>query len=290
MYRVKEAGGNDVQLSTGQTRRSVGRLSLEDQLRGAIEREEFVLHYQPQVHIDSRILSGAEALVRWQRPDGTLLSPSGFMTIAEQSGLITALGEIVLTKACEQMVAWQQGGSAPPRLGVNVSARQFYQRDFVGVIERTLSRTGLSAHRLELEITETVAVQTSERSIEMLQHLRSLGISVAVDDFGTGQSSISYLKRFPVDTVKIDRTFVQDLVNGENDEWIVTAVLMLANHLGLRTVAEGVETEQQSTFLRGHDCREIQGYLISEALPPDVFTERFLSRRDEGYVPHVQQL
>lgn len=288
MYRVKEAGGNSVQLSTRQARHSVGRLSIEDQLRGAIERDEFVLHYQPQVHIEDRILSGAEALVRWQRPDGTLVSPSGFMTIAEQSGLITALGEIVLTKACEQMAAWQREGSAPPRLGVNVSARQFHQRDFVGLIERTLSQTGLSAQRLELEITETVAVQTSERSIEMLQHLRSLGVSVAVDDFGTGQSSISYLKRFPVDTVKIDRTFVQDLVNGENDEWIITAVLMLANHLGLRTVAEGVETEQQSAFLRTHDCREIQGYLISEGLPADDFAERFLGRRDAGFVSRVR--
>ena len=281
MYRVKEAGGHDLELSSRGTKRSVGRLSLEEQLRAALERDEFVLHYQPQVHIRSRTLSGAEALVRWQRPDGTLVMPSGFVTVCEQSGLITALGEVVLKKACAQMVAWQKVGTAPPRLGVNVSARQFYQRDFIGMVERVLLATGLSPIRLELEITETVAMQTSERALQMLRALREMGIAVAVDDFGTGQSSLSYLKRFPVDTVKIDRSFVNDLISGENDEWIITAVLMLANHLGLRTVAEGVETEVQSRFLEGHDCREIQGYLIDKALPPEVFAERWLERREE---------
>ncbi len=287
MYRVKEAGGNDIQVGGQATRRTVGRLSLEDQLRAAIERDEFVLHYQPQVHIDSKLLSGAEALVRWQRPDGTLVSPSGFMTVCEQSGLITALGEVVLTKACRQMVEWQKVGSAPLRMGVNVSARQFYQRDFTGMVERVLADTGLAPMRLELEITETVAMQTSERSLKMLHHLRAMGIAVAVDDFGTGQSSLSYLKRFPVDTVKIDRSFVNDLIAGENDEWIITAVLMLANHLGLRTVAEGVETEDQRLFLRGHDCREIQGYLISPALDAATFAERFLARKDQERLPRA---
>ncbi|MGZ5443275.1 MAG: EAL domain-containing protein [Thermoanaerobaculia bacterium] len=281
MYRVKEAGGHDLELSSRGTKRSVGRLSLEEQLRAGIDRDEFVLHYQPQVHIRSRALSGAEALVRWQRPDGTLVMPSGFVTVCEQSGLITALGEVVLTKACTQMMAWQKVGTAPPRLGVNVSARQFYQRDFIGMVERVLLATGLAPIRLELEITETVAMQTSERALTMLRALRAMGIAVAVDDFGTGQSSLSYLKRFPVDTVKIDRSFVNDLITGDNDEWIITAVLMLANHLGLRTVAEGVETEIQSKFLEGHDCREIQGFLIDQALPPEVFAEKWLERREE---------
>jgi diguanylate cyclase (GGDEF)-like protein/PAS domain S-box-containing protein len=281
MYRVKEGGGNDVQLSsrTG-SRRTVGRMSLEEQLRAAIDRDEFVLHYQPQVHIESRLLSGAEALVRWQRPDGTLVSPAGFMTVCEQSGLITPLGELVLYKAAQQMVEWQSVGTAPPRCGVNVSARQFYQRDFTGMVERVLGETGLAPMRLELEITETVAMQTSERSLHVLQHFREMGIAVAVDDFGTGQSSLSYLKRFPVDTVKIDRSFVRDLIVGDSDEWIVTAVLMLANHLGLRTVAEGVETEEQAVFLKGHDCREIQGYLISKPLSAADFAEQWLTRKE----------
>ncbi|HEY0158736.1 MAG TPA: EAL domain-containing protein [Thermoanaerobaculia bacterium] len=279
MYRVKEVGGHDLQMSSSTARRTVGRLSLEEELRTAIDRDELVLHYQPQVHIESRKLSGAEALIRWQRPDGTLVSPAGFMTVAEQSGLITAIGEVVLTKACQQMVDWQRVGTAPLRMGVNVSARQFYQRDFIEMVERVLTVTGMAPMRLEIEITETVAMQTSERALQMLRHLRAMGIAVAVDDFGTGQSSLSYLKRFPVDTVKVDRSFVHDLISGENDEWIITAVLMLANHLGLRTVAEGVETEQQCSFLQGHDCREIQGYLVSKPLPPDVFAERFLEKR-----------
>jgi len=281
MYRVKETGGHELVLSSRGGKRNVGRLLLEDQIREGIERDEFVLHYQPQVHITTRALSGAEALVRWQRPDGTLVMPSGFMPVCEQSGLITALGEIALRKACTQMVEWQKVGTAPLRMGVNVSARQFYQRDFVGMVERVLAETGLSPMRLELEITETVAMQTSDRALQILTHFRAMGIAIAVDDFGTGQSSLTYLKRFPVDTVKVDRSFVNDLMSGENDEWIITAVLMLANHLGLRTVAEGVETDVQCQFLEGHDCREIQGWLIDKALDPATFAARYLESRPE---------
>jgi len=290
MYRVKEVGGHDLQLSSRSSRRNVGRLSLEEQLRTALDNDEFVVHYQPQVHINTRLLSGAEALVRWQRPDGTLVSPAGFITVCEQSGLIAPLGEVVLTKACQQMVEWQKVGNAPPRIGVNVSARQFYQRDFAGMVERILVNTGLAPIRLELEITETVAMQTSERSLSMLRQFRAMGIAVAVDDFGTGQSSLSYLKRFPVDTVKIDRSFVHDLISGDNDEWIITAILMLANHLGLRTVAEGVETEEQSSFLNGHDCREIQGYLIAKPLAADTFAEQFLVKREAERLPRAATL
>jgi len=276
MYRVKEAGGHDLQLSSRTKKRSVGRLALEEQIRVAIERDEFLLYYQPQMNIATRVLSGAEALVRWQRTDGMLVNPAGFMSVCEQSGLITALGEVVLRKACQQMVEWQKAGSAPNRIGVNVSARQFYQRDFTGTVERVLAETGLSPERLEIEITESVAMQTSERALSMLRRFREMGIAVAIDDFGTGQSSLSYLKRFPVDTVKIDRSFVNDLTTGQNDEWIITAVLMLANHLGLRTVAEGVETEDQCSFLFEHDCREIQGFLISRPVDPATFAQRFL--------------
>lgn len=284
MYRVKESGGNGMQLSATTSHRSLGRLSLEEQLRTAIERDEFVLYYQPQVGIDTRTLSGAEALVRWKRPDGTIVPPSGFMPVCEQSGLITPLGELVLWKACHQMVEWQRVGSAPLRLGVNISTRQFYQRDFTGLVERIVNETGLAPMRLEFEITESLAMQTTERALGMLRHFRDMGIAVAVDDFGTGQSSLSYLKRFPVDTVKIDRSFVNDLITGLNDEWIITAILMLANHLGLRTIAEGVETEEQLEFLRGHDCREIQGYLISKPVDADTFAERFLVKSSRARV------
>lgn len=276
MYRVKESGGNELTFSAGTSRKVLGRLTLEEQLRAAIERDEFILHYQPQVSMKNRMLSGVEALVRWRRPDGHLVWPLAFMTVCEQSGLITGLGELVLRKACQQMVEWQKVGTIPPRIGVNVSARQFFQRDFTGMVERTLAETGLDPRHLELELTESVAMQTSDRSLGMLQRLREIGITVAVDDFGTGQSSLSYLKRFPVDTVKIDKSFVADLTTGENDEWIITAILMLANHLGLRTVAEGVETEQQFAFLFEHDCREIQGYLMDRPLEAAVFAERYL--------------
>ncbi|HYR26892.1 MAG TPA: EAL domain-containing protein, partial [Thermoanaerobaculia bacterium] len=208
MYRVKESGGNRVQLSSREARRAVGRLSLEEQIRGAFERDEFILYYQPQVQLTTRVLSGAEALVRWQRPDGTVLAPAGFLPVCEQSGLITELGEVVLRKACEQMVEWQTQGMAPPRMGVNVSARQFYQRDFVGMVERVLAATGMSPMRLELEITETVAMQTTDRSLEMLRHLRKMGIAIAVDDFGTGQSSLAQLRNIPLHELKIDKSFV----------------------------------------------------------------------------------
>jgi EAL domain-containing protein (putative c-di-GMP-specific phosphodiesterase class I) len=212
------------------------------------------------------------------------------MRVCEQSGLITALGEVVLRKACQQMVEWQRVGTAPPRMGVNVSARQFYQHDFVGMVERVLADTGLAPMRLELEITETVAMQTSERTLDMLRQFRKIGIAVAVDDFGTGQSSLSYLKRFPLDTVKIDRSFVVDILEGDSDEWIITAVLMLANHLGLRTIAEGVESEEQCTFLRGHDCREIQGYLIDKPLDAETFAERYLTKKELQRMPRAAQL
>ena len=291
MYRVKETGGQDMQMSSRRAGpHSVGRLTLEEQLRTAIENEEFILHYQPQVSIRNRQLSGAEALVRWRRPDGTIMSPAGFMTVCEQSGLITALGERVLTMACTQMVEWQTVGTAPPRMSINVSPRQFYQRDFGGMVERVLSSTGLSPLRVELEITETVAMQTTQRSLDILRHLRSMGIAVAIDDFGTGQSSLSYLKRFPVDTVKIDRSFVTDVMQSDNDEWIITAVLMLANHLGLRTVAEGVETEEQCEFLAAHDCREIQGFMISKPIEANVFAEKFLVRSETQRVPRTLTL
>jgi EAL domain-containing protein (putative c-di-GMP-specific phosphodiesterase class I) len=161
-------------------------------------------------------------------------------------------------------------------MSVNVSVRQFYQRDFAGMVGRILQETGLAPDRLQLEITESVAMQTSERALQMLRNLRSLGVSIAVDDFGTGQSSLTYLKHFPIDTVKIDRSFVDGLLTSENDEWIITTILMLSNHLGLRTIAEGVTSEEQCAFLLEQDCREIQGYLVSRPLDPVAFAERYL--------------
>jgi diguanylate cyclase (GGDEF)-like protein/PAS domain S-box-containing protein len=275
MYRVKEAGGNHYEFCNRTGNRAHGRLSLESELREAIERDEFLVRFQPQVKIVGRELVGVEALVRWEHPQRGLVEPAGFITVAEQTGLIAAIGEIVLRKACQQGVAWIRSGYQCPRISVNVSPRQFYQRDFIGTIERILEETALDPSFLELEITESVAMQKSERSIGLLRQLRERGTTIAIDDFGTGQSSLSYLKDFQVDTVKIDKSFVRDIVTQANDQSIVTAVLVLANELGLRTIAEGVETEEQCAFLRDHGCAEMQGYLISRPVPA-VELQRFL--------------
>jgi len=278
MYRVKEAGGNSYQLCSRGGTRSVGRLMLEQELRAALERDEFTVWYQPQVTADDRRLGGVEALVRWNHPERGLIEPAGFIPLAEHTGLITDLGEQVLRKSCAQIREWTRLGYADVLVGVNVSPRQFYQRDFVGMVERVVDESGIDPKSLELEVTESVAVQKSDRTMLILRQLHDMGISIAIDDFGTGQSSLTYLKQFPVDTVKIDRSFVVDLPRHTNAESIVTAVLLLANQLGLRTVAEGVETEEQCEFLRKNDCRLLQGYLISKPRPPVEIQELFLSR------------
>jgi diguanylate cyclase (GGDEF)-like protein/PAS domain S-box-containing protein len=276
MYRIKESGGDGFDLCTQIGKTGLGRLSLEKEIRAGLEREEFVAYYQPQVKLSTGLLSGVEALVRWNHPNRSVVEPAGFITVAEQTGLIALMGEAVLRQACLQMVAWQAAGTAPPRISVNVSARQFHQRDFIGLIERILVETQCDPARLELEITESVAVQKTDRSLRMLRRFREMGITIAVDDFGTGQSSLAYLKRFPIDAVKIDKSFVFDIDKRASDEWIVTAVLLLAQQLGLRTVAEGVESHAQLAFLSDHGCEEIQGYLISRPLPAAAFEQRFL--------------
>ncbi len=279
MYRVKQAGGNNYSFSHQTGVRAMGRLSLESELRQAIKRDEFVVRFQPQVTIDHRELCGAEALVRWQHPERSLVDPAGFITVAEQTGLIAAIGEIVLHKSCQQGVDWLRAGLSCPRISVNVSPRQFFQRDFVGTVVNILMQTGFDPKLLELEITESVAMQKSDRSIRLLKKLREMGITIAIDDFGTGQSSLSYLKDFPVDTVKIDKSFVNGVTTKANDQSIVTAVLLLANQLGLRTVAEGVETEEQCTFLKKRGCAQLQGYLISRPITPQQLQETFMHVR-----------
>ncbi|MGZ7040883.1 MAG: putative bifunctional diguanylate cyclase/phosphodiesterase [Thermoanaerobaculia bacterium] len=279
MYRSKETGGNSYQLcSRGGTRR-VGRLMLEQELRAALQRDEFVVFYQPQVTLDEhRRIVGVEALVRWNHPERGIVQPMAFIPVAEHTGLISELGEQVLRKACRQIQQWSRGDLKDVRISVNVSPRQFYQRDFVGMVERVVDETGIDPTMLELEVTESVAVQKSDRTMLILRQLHEMGISIAIDDFGTGQSSLTYLKQFPVDTVKIDRSFVMDLERHTNAESIVTAVLLLANQLGLRTIAEGVETEEQFEFLRVNDCRLMQGYLISRPVPSEDIVQMFARR------------
>lgn len=279
MYRVKERGGNDFQLNSRlPASRSVGRFALEQELKNAIAGEQFVVHYQPQVDLKTRELRGVEALIRWRHPDdGEIISPAGFISLAEQTGLIIPIGEWVLRKSCEQVHLWHEAGFSGIRLAVNVSARQFHQREFVGMIDRVLSESKLAPHFLDLEITESMTMQKSDWTLQMLHSLREMGVKIAVDDFGTGQSSLSYLKRFPIDKVKIDKSFINDVTSDRDNASIVIAILLLADRLGLATVAEGVETEEQCGFLERHLCQEIQGYLISRPLPAHVFQRRFIA-------------
>ncbi|HEX9160563.1 MAG TPA: EAL domain-containing protein [Thermoanaerobaculia bacterium] len=276
MYRVKERGGNKYQLSSRLVNRALGRMSLEQELRNAIDRDEFVVYYQPQVSLTTGIISGVEALVRWQTADDSLVEPGAFIPIAEHTGLIGQIGAAVLRKSCEQYASWQKQGFELPRIGINVSARQFFQPDFTGSLERTINESCVSPSFIELEITESVAMQKTEHGIRMLRRLRDLGITIAIDDFGTGQASFSYLKRFPVDTVKIDRSFVREISEKASDKSIVMAILLIARELGLRTVAEGVEKPDQRDFLRSHGCDAIQGYIISRPVPAVTFEALFL--------------
>ena len=278
MYRVKETGGAAFQFYSGtMARKSLGRMSMEESLRHAVEREEIAVFYQPQVDAKTREVVAVEALVRWRHPEAGLIEPAGFISLAEYTGLIIPIGECVLREACRQAKAWHDEGVGRLRVGVNVSARQFHQRDFLGMIDRALADSVLPPEYLELEITETMAMQKSDRTISMLQKIRDRGIGIALDDFGTGQSSLTYLKRFPISTVKIDRSFVSGVGHAVPDPPIVEAILHLASSLGLRTVAEGIETSEQWDFLASRGCTELQGYYVSRPIEAAEIV-RFVSR------------
>ena len=279
MYAVKESGGAAYQFCSGaMAAKGLGRMSLEESLKHAVERDEIVVYYQPQVDSESREVVAVEALVRWIHPEAGLIEPAGFISLAEYTGLIIPIGEAVLRQACRQVKAWHEHGLGMLRVGVNVSARQLHQRDFLGMIERALGETGLPPSYLELEITESMAMQKSDRTISMLQRLRDHGIGIALDDFGTGQSSLTYLKRFPISTVKIDRSFVSGgRKRTVTDEPIIEAILHLARSLKLRTVAEGIETAEQWKFLAERGCSEMQGYYVSPPLEATEFA-KFVER------------
>src|SRR4051794_7950816 len=280
MYRAKEAGRNTYQLCTDDMkRRAVERLSLETRLRRAINEGQLVLHYQPQISLTNGSVIGVEALVRWNDPERGLVHPSAFIPLAEESRLILPLGEWVLRTACTQMHSWLDAGLELPMMSVNLSLRQIQQYDIVESVRRVLAETGLDAGSLELEITETAAMQNAEATVEVLQALRELGVSIAIDDFGTGYSSLNYLKRFPITAVKIDRAFVRDLATSDGDAAIVSAVVGIARALKLRVIAEGVETEEQLSFLRRRNCDAAQGYLFSRPVAAATLPERLAEHR-----------
>ena len=261
MYFAKREGKNRYQFFSGEMNtRAQERLAIKTGLYHALERQEFFLHYQPKFDSHSGELTGLEALARWQPPDGELIPPLKFIPMAEESGLIIPLGEMVLRLACEQNRQWQERGFSPFRVAVNLSAHQFRQGDLVETVRRVLEDTRLEPRWLELEITESAMMQDTGRTIETLRTLKEMGITIALDDFGTGYSSLSYLKRFPLDTLKIDYSFIKNMFVNAEDAAIVKAVIAMARSLKLRIVAEGVETEEQRVFLREQGCDEVQGY------------------------------
>ena len=268
MYRAKDAGRSSVQLFTpAMNSRALDRLSMENSLRHALERAEFALHYQPQIDVKTRTITGVEALLRWTPAGGQMVSPATFIPIAEETRLIIPIGEWVVREACRQARQWQLEGHPGLRVAVNLSPRQFQQADLPSMVASALEDSGLPASDLELEITESTAMQNTERTIAILRRLREMGICIAIDDFGTGHSSLNYLRSFPIDTVKIDQEFVRGIENSEADRAIVSAVIGMARGLRLRVVAEGVETEPQLAFLAEHGCEEVQGYLFGRPAP-----------------------
>lgn len=277
MHRAKEEGGNSYRFFIAEMSEGLRRsIETEIGLRRALQRNEFVLHYQPQVDVAAGRVVAFEALLRWQHPDRGLVPPLEFISTLERSGLIVPVGEWVLRTACAQNRAWQQAGLPPVRISVNFSARQFADAGLADTVERVLAETGLAPEYLQLEITETSLMKNTAESQQALQRFRDLGVHIAIDDFGTGFSSMGYLKRFPLHSLKIDRSFVKDLQDDNEDAAIATAIISMAHALGLRVTAEGVETQAQRDFLARQGCDEIQGYLVSRPLAatqcPALFT------------------
>ncbi|HEU4853350.1 MAG TPA: EAL domain-containing protein [Telluria sp.] len=269
MYQAKARGRNGYQFyAPSMSGEGVERLRLETLLRRSIEKGEIFLHYQPQVEIDTGRLIGVEALVRWQNPELGLVAPVRFVPLAEDTGFINQLGEWVLAEACRQMVRWDKAGLAVPKIAVNLSARQFERGSIVSMVGGVLKETGLAATRLQLEVTESVIMNTGD-ALAHINGLHDIGVGLAIDDFGTGYSSLAYLKQLPVQTLKIDRSFIKDISTDANDEAIAIAIIQLGKSLNLSVVAEGVETGDQAAFLLRHGCTMAQGYFYSRPVLPD---------------------
>lgn len=279
MYRAKESGRNQYMFyRPDMAVASYRRLALESQLRRVVERDELRLFFQPQVMASDSGIIGAEALLRWENPDMGMLGPDQFIPLAEEIGVIEAIGEWVMLTACQHAQRWQAAGYEGFRVSVNLSARQF-QRDYMQtMVQAVLDETGLPSGSLELEITESLSMQNVHATIETLNALHAMGVQIAIDDFGTGYSSLSYLKKFPIHTVKIDRSFVQDIPEDRDDAALASAIIAMAHSLGLRVVAEGVETDDQLRFFRAQACDLLQGYLFGRPVPASEFAQLLAER------------
>jgi len=272
MYKAKQAGRNGFRFFTQEMQTNTERnLQLANALRFAIERNQMDLHYQPQVSVDDGRIIGVETLIRWQHPDLGMVSPDEFIAVAENTGQIAKIGEWVLRNAARQMKTWLDAGLPIPVIAVNISAIQFRDSKFPVLVTSILDEENLPHRYLELELTEAAAMDNPEAAVTMMDKLDSLGIRMSIDDFGTGYSSLSYLKRFKVYKLKIDRSFVHDITEDAEDKAIVAAIINMATSLGVRTIAEGVETAGQLAFLRLQGCNEVQGYYFSRPMPADKF-------------------
>lgn len=274
MHTSKERGANDFSFYTEDMNlRAQRQQNLESAIRQALERDEFVLHYQPKLDLRSGRIVGAEALIRWFQPRSGWVSPADFIPVAEDSGLIVPLTQWVLRQACEQAQAWRGMGLPPLCMSVNVSPIDFRQRDFVDNLAAILKQSGLPPARLELEITESVLMQNVDETVDILQKIKAMGVRLALDDFGTGYSSLSYLRRFPIDVLKIDQSFVRGLNVNSQDAQLISAIIGMGKSLELNIIAEGVETVEQLNFLKTQQCEEGQGFLFSKAVPPKDFAQ-----------------
>lgn len=275
MYRAKQMGRNNYQFySADMNTATIAQLTLESSLRYALKREEFLIHYQPQVDLKSGQIISVEALLRWQHPSLGLIGPQEFIPIAEETGLIVPIGEWVLRTACAQAAVWQKADLPPIRMVVNLSIRQFKQPQLIENVERILRETGLGPERLGLELTESMLMENEERTVSVLSQMNKLGIQISIDDFGTGYSSLRYLKCFPVHILKIDQSFVREIETNPTDAAIVSSIIMLARNLGLKVVAEGVESVAQLEFLRANGCDGMQGYYFSRPLAAEAFEKK----------------
>jgi diguanylate cyclase (GGDEF)-like protein len=274
MYEAKKLGRNNCQFFRAEMQaRVVEWQNLEGNLRGALDRNEFILMYQPKIALNTGEISGVEALIRWQHPERGLIQPLKFVPIAEESGLIVPIGHWVLLEACRQACLWAEAGLPPVRVAVNVSALQFASKDFLSSVRAALISTGMDPHILELELTETVLMGDAEAAMQTLRGLKAIGVQLAVDDFGVGYSSFSYLRKFPLDALKVDRSFINDISSNPDNAMILSALINIGKSLKHRVVAEGVETEEQLHFLRQEGCSEGQGYFFCRPVIAEKFAD-----------------